>query len=171
MGIINRGTGNPNYQHGLSKHPLHKTWRSMKDRCYNKNKPDYVYYGERGIIVGDEWIHNFEAFYDWSINNGYRTGLEIDRINNNLGYFSWNCRWGTHSDNIFNCRHLRSSNTSGYKGVSFWNDKWSCRCNFNNKTHFIGYFFNKEEAALAYNDFVIEHKINTSLNLIKEHCI
>jgi hypothetical protein len=34
------------------------------------------------------------AFYRWAFANGYKEGLHLDRIDNDLGYSSKNCRFG-----------------------------------------------------------------------------
>ena len=34
----------------------------MKDRCYNERAKQYKYYGEKGVIVCDRWLENFDNF-------------------------------------------------------------------------------------------------------------
>lgn len=99
--------------HGMSHSRLFSIWTAMKQRCYNKNFEQYNHYGGRGITVCDEWINNFQAFYDWAIKNGYAEDLTIDRIENDKGYSPDNCRWVTNKAQQNNKRTNRILTLNG----------------------------------------------------------
>ena len=89
----------------------------MKTRCTCESKRDYPNYGGRGIAVCDEWKNDFQAFYEWAMSHGYADGLTIDRIDNDQGYSSDNCRWVSMKEQCANRRYgnryVRSYNPDG----------------------------------------------------------
>jgi len=83
---------------------LYSTYVAMKQRCYNPRHDSYPFYGRRGIGICKEWRASFAAFADWAMRNGYRSGLQIDRVNNDRGYSPANCRFVTPQMNAQNRR-------------------------------------------------------------------
>ena len=81
--------------HGLRNHPLYESWIGMRNRCYWQKHNRFQYYGGKGITVCDEWVDDFMAFYQWGIANGWKRGLQIDRIENSKNYSPDNCRFRT----------------------------------------------------------------------------
>ena len=97
---------------------LHQIWSGMKSRCKYKSDKSYKDYGGRGISVSEEWDTSFIAFYEWSLKNGYKIGLCLDRIDNNGNYSPQNCQWVTRGYNgSVGKRRKRKDNTSGYTGI------------------------------------------------------
>lgn len=105
-------------QHGYSvKYPdLYFKWSDIRTRCYKDTQESKIYYKDRGITVCDEWKDDFQEFLSWSLENGYKKGLSLDRIDCDGNYEPANCRWTTKMVQAQN-RGMHKNNTSGAKGV------------------------------------------------------
>lgn len=98
--------------HNQSRTRLYHIWQGMKQRCYDKNTPEYHWYGGNGVTVCDDWMR-FEGFYEWSNRHGYDSKLTIDRINNYKGYSPENCKWSTIKEQNRNKRYNRIIELNG----------------------------------------------------------
>ena len=90
-------------KHGENKTKLHNEWQTIRSRCRGDDAHRKKYYKDRGITVCDEW-NEYTKFRDWALANGYKEGLQIDRIDNDKGYCPENCRWVTRKRNMRNTR-------------------------------------------------------------------
>lgn len=147
-----------------SYHPLYSTWSGMKSRCYSTNSAQYKDYGGRGIKICNEWLNDFTAFRDWAEANGWFKGssLEIERKDNDGDYTPFNCEWVTHRQNSLNKRILRSTNTSGYEGVSKDSrnkNKYRARICVNGTDFHIGTYSSSAEAVTARNEWIIKNNL------------
>lgn len=110
--------------HGKRESRLYTIWAGIKNRCYCKTASNYKYYGGRGITVCDEWLHDFQAFYDWAMANGYDDSLTIDRIDVNGNYEPSNCRWITQKAQMNNYSRNRLITYNGKtQTMSQWADE------------------------------------------------
>lgn len=116
--------------HGKRDTKLYSVWSHFKGRCYNLNDHKYSNYGGRGIEVCDEWRNNFQAFYDWSINNGYKEGLTIDRIDVDGDYEPNNCRW---VDQKTQQNNRRNNTRLTYNGKTQTISQWASELSVNKK--------------------------------------
>lgn len=112
-------------KHGLIDHPIYKIWCKMKYRCYNKKAVEYKWYGAEGVIVCDEWLNDFQAFYTWAISNGWAKGLEIDKdIKGGKIYSPDNCCFVTKK---VNCNNRRSNKYLTLNDETLTVAQWSDR--------------------------------------------
>ena len=156
-----------NSTHNKHNTRLYKIFHGMKARCYNKNKDSYNDYGGRGIIICKEWLNDFLLFYNWSIENGYKDTLSIDRKENNGNYEPDNCRWTNQFVQSSNIRKIQKNNTSGYKGVFLNGSKinpFSARIQVKLRRITIGRFPDKIQCAKAYDLYIIQNNLPHTLN-------
>jgi hypothetical protein len=128
-------------KHNMSRTPTYKSWCSMKNRCLNKNVPEYKNYGGRGISFCVRW-NSFEKFLaDMGVRPKDTT---LDRIDNEGNYDPKNCRWATWEIQAKNKR-LKQLGTSKHQGVYFSRSskKWEVVVYENKKKKRLGSF--KEE--------------------------
>jgi len=106
--------------HGLSRHPVYQSWRSMIQRCTNQNHTFYESYGGRGIDIDPSWM-SFDQFLKDMGNR--MDGQTLDRIDNMKGYSKSNCRWADAKTQHRNRRDNRLATIHGAtKTVAEWSE-------------------------------------------------
>lgn len=163
-------------KHGLSKDSLYNRYYSMIKRCYNEKSDHYASYGAIGVRVCKEWLDSFDNFKNWAINNGYKKHLELDKdiMSKKLGlttavYSPETCMFVTSEENNKHRKTITRSNTSGYKGVTIYANKFKTTINVDGKFIHLGLWDTDIEAAKAYDSFVISNNLerihnNTIIN-------
>jgi len=143
------------------------SWKSMKQRCTNKNYKNFHRYGGRGIKVCKRWFNSFENFLK---DMGFKPSKihSLDRINNNKDYSPSNCRWATPSQQAQN-KTLGIQSNSGYTGVTCSGNKtkpWRSTIYAQNQKIHLGVFYTAKEASDAYQKAKKErHSSPTQLEL------
>ncbi len=121
------------YQHGSleprivigenrNKDPIYWVYRTMVQRCTDKNSKSYKDYGGRGITVCRRWsgIHGFTNFRK---DMGERPeGTQIDRIDNDGNYSPENCKWSTRQEQ---CGNRRDNKRYTAHGKTMLLTEWS----------------------------------------------
>lgn len=101
----------------ISRHPLHRVWSNMIQRCTNINNGHYKYYGGSGVTVCEKWLNSYQDFYDWAIKNGWSMGLKLDKdIIGKLLYSPETCVFITGKQNA---NFTRGNNAFIIDGVRF----------------------------------------------------
>lgn len=80
------------FRHGACKSREYSIWQHMKRRALGKQKEVAKYYLHKGI--DPNWVESFNNFIN-DMGNSPTPSHTIDRIDNEKGYFKWNCRWAT----------------------------------------------------------------------------
>jgi hypothetical protein len=94
--------------HGRSRSIVYRRWSAMKTRCTNPKAKSWKDHGGRGILVCEEWMHDFMAFYD-HIGDPPTPRHTVDRINNTGHYEPGNVKWSTQSEQMQNTRRSRKN--------------------------------------------------------------
>lgn len=138
--------------HGLTKHPLYSTWRSMLARCYNQKNSNYHNYGGRGITVCDRWLEK-DGLINFIKDMGERPdGLSLDRVDNNGNYTPENCRWASKSLQHFNKRQKDGKELpKGIRCITLKNgeSRYTAYITCKGVVKFLGYFQTIEDALTA----------------------
>lgn len=150
----------------------YRIWSNMKQRCTNPNHKDYKHYGARGIKISEEflshpvfteYIKTIENYDKWKEGDYY----SLDRINNDGNYERGNLKFSTREQQVLNTR-MSTKNKSGYRCVFFKRQlgKWEANINVQKKRTHIGYYNTPKEAAIAYNEYIKQHRLPNQLNVI-----
>lgn len=144
---------------------LYRIWDTMKQRCLNKNRLSFHYYGGRGIKVCKEWLE-YKNFKIWALNNGYKDSLEIDRINIDGNYDPNNCRWTTRKVQNRNTRRIQSNNSTGYRGVRKKKNKniYTAQIKVDYKAIYLGSTRCAIKAAHLYDEYVTSNNLEHTTN-------
>jgi hypothetical protein len=148
--------------HGMSNSKIYKTYQKIKERCYNKNSRNYHNYGGRGITICQEWLDDFQVFYDWAMANGYNENAKrgectIERKDVNGNYCPENC--------CFVNQSIQSRNTRNqlHEDVGVFLCKcgtWQATITKNYKQIYLGKFKTKEQAIQARKQAKIDYWVN-----------
>ena len=129
-------------------------WKERPARSVDISKPAGTIHhtGYRQIGIKGKYYRAHRLIYlmhnpSWDITDSSQDNSidhkDEDKLNNSIG----NLRVATHSQNQANSGKYKN-NTSGHRGV-YWHKrdkKWHVTVTINKKSHFGGYFVNKEEA-------------------------
>ena len=119
LGIFSHNYCDRQFYNGLAQQhsELYAIWNAMIQRVHNPNNKDYSSYGGRGIKT--EYDNNNKGFVGFiqDMSDSYyqhvsiygKDNTSLDRINNNDGYYKYNLRWATLSQQTLNRRCIVKS--------------------------------------------------------------
>lgn len=155
LGIGYKGEGAYNIAENGKHTVAYIKWKSMFMRCYSEEHlKKYPTYND--VTVCKEW-HNFQNFAKWfHEDSNYQEGWHLDKdllAGDVKAYSPVTCVFIPEELNTFLIEQL-STNTSGYRGVSWCNDtkKWRALLGTGKKRQSLGRFDSKEKAYNAYSE-------------------
>lgn len=101
-------------KHSMCDSRIYNIWKGMKTRCNNPNRTTADSYYFTGITYSPSW-EEFDAFFS-DMGNGYDDTMELDRIDNEKGYYKENCRWVPSDQQVKN-RMMFKTNKTGVTGT------------------------------------------------------
>lgn len=111
----------------------YSTYKGMLNRCHLETDQNYARYGARGIDVYPPWRESFEEFVDDIYEDlGPRPkGMQLDRIDNEIGYWPGNLRWASVQQNCNNRRTNRMVSAFGEeKTLAQWSRDERCKVKY-----------------------------------------
>lgn len=114
--ILNARKGN-----GATKIPGYRSWRGMKQRCFNPLDDGYKLYGGRGITVCERWRTSFLNFIS---DMGQRPSGKhsIERVDTNGNYEPSNCVWALPEAQ---CNNRRNTHIIVFNGLKMSREQWA----------------------------------------------
>lgn len=151
-----------NRKHGMHGTRIYNIWKGIRSRCRDDSYHASHRYKGRNITVCERW-NEFINFYE-DMKDGYFDGAELDRIDNDKGYYPNNCRWVTHKENSNN--RTKYKNNTGYTGIHFGktNRTYQANISHNRKTIYIGSYKTLKEAVIARKEFIINFNKENDTN-------
>lgn len=154
----------------------------MISRCYDPSNRLYSFYGGLGVTVCEEWLNDQNGlinYVNWILSQKTveeMQGLQIDKdkLSAKLGikpaiYSPETCCILTAAENAQSRKLLKSTNTTGYKGIApAKGTKWQATCVLNGVSKHLGCWDTKLQAAKAYDYYNILVNSFSTLNGVLE---
>jgi len=104
----------------MARSSIYNSWIDILQRCNNTKNRRYKDYGGRGITVCERWLKFKNFLEDMGKKPAFKS--QIDRTDNNKGYYKSNCRWTTSKEQS---RNRRSNRLITYKNKTQCLIVWS----------------------------------------------